>query len=129
MIATLQCVVVDCPDPVALAGFYQRILGGTAEERDPEWVTLRAPDGTRLAFQRAPDHRPPRWPDPERPQQLHLDFDLATRADVERVWPDVESWGAEFLHDSGGTDKGFVVFADPSGHPFCLCYGQASTAP
>ena len=28
MIGTLQCVVLDCPDVVELAQFYQGLLGG-----------------------------------------------------------------------------------------------------
>ncbi|UGY90815.1 VOC family protein [Streptomyces gobiensis] len=124
MIATLQCTVIDCPDPAALARFYAEILGWRVDESDPDWVTLTAAGGQRFAFQRAVDHRPPRWPDPEFPQQFHLDFDVPTRDDVERAREHVLALGASFLHDSGGRRSGFLVFADPAGHPFCLCYGQ-----
>ncbi|WP_326599576.1 VOC family protein [Streptomyces sp. NBC_01803] len=124
MIATLQCTVVDCPDPATLGHFYREILGGELDEGDPTWVTLTSPQGFRLAFQRAPDHKPPRWPDPEHPQQFHLDFDVPERADVERARERVIALGATFLHDSGGEASGFLVFSDPAGHPFCLCYGQ-----
>ncbi|MGK5531401.1 VOC family protein [Streptomyces sp. URMC 129] len=124
MIATLQCTVVDCPDPAGLGRFYREILGWELDESDPEWVTLTSPEGFRLAFQLAPDHRPPRWPDPEHPQQFHLDFDVPRRADVERAREQVTALGATFLHDSGGAHRGHLVFADPAGHPFCLCYGQ-----
>ena len=30
-LATLGVVVLDCPDPRALAGFYAEVLGGTVE--------------------------------------------------------------------------------------------------
>lgn len=126
MIATLQCTVIDCPDPSALGAFYHGILGGDLDTADPSWVDLRAPDGTRIAFQQVPVHRPPRWPDPEHPQQVHLDFEVPTRADVERAHEEVVALGATFLHDSGGERSGFRVFADPAGHPFCLCYGQGA---
>jgi catechol-2,3-dioxygenase len=124
MIATLQATVIDCPDPWVLARFYREILGGEVMRERPPWVTLTTPRGERLAFQYAPDHRPPRWPDPAHPQQFHLDFDVPARADVERARQEVVALGAVFLHDSGGERIGFLVFEDPAGHPFCLCYGQ-----
>ncbi|WP_097228964.1 VOC family protein [Streptomyces zhaozhouensis] len=124
MIASLQCLVVDCPDPTALARFYGEILGSEPDTSRPEWVTLATPDGLRFAFQRAENHRPPAWPDPERPQQMHLDFDVPTLADLPEAEARVLALGATFLHDSGGETSGFRVYADPAGHPFCLCYGQ-----
>lgn len=124
MIAKLQCTVIDCPDPAALAAFYAGILGWRVDDKDPEWVWLTAEDGRRIAFQHAEDHQPPRWPDPARPQQMHLDFDVPTLEDMERAQREVIALGATFLHDSGGERAGFRVYADPAGHPFCLCYGQ-----
>lgn len=124
MIATLQCTVIDCPDPAALARFYAEILGWRVDDSEQTWVTLTAEDGRQFAFQLAEDHQPPRWPDPARPQQMHLDFDVDTREDVERAQEQVLALGAVFLHDSGGERQGFRVFADPAGHPFCLCYRQ-----
>ncbi|ONK15116.1 hypothetical protein STBA_59300 [Streptomyces sp. MP131-18] len=124
VIATLQCTVIDCPSPIALGRFYREILGWKLDGSDPSWVTLTSPGGQRLAFQAAPDHRPPRWPDPEHPQQFHLDFDVPTRDDIDAAHERVIALGATFLHDSGGQTSGFRVFSDPAGHPFCLCYGQ-----
>ncbi|MEU8583496.1 VOC family protein [Streptomyces abikoensis] len=133
MIAKLQCVVVDCPDPLALARFYSAVLGWRvdADDSDPGWVWLTDPaTRQRIAFQRVESaYVPPRWPDPAHPQQMHLDFDVDTRADVERAQREVLALGATFLHDSGGRERGFVVFADPAGHPFCLCYGQQGVVP
>ncbi|GHC55918.1 VOC family protein [Streptomyces cinnamoneus] len=133
MIATLQCTVIDCPDPAALAAFYAAVLGWrvVADDSDPSWVWLADPaTRQRIAFQRVEgDYRPPRWPDPAHPQQMHLDFDVDTREDVERAQEEVLALGASFLHDSGGRERGFRVYADPAGHPFCLCYGQESVVP
>ncbi|MHA7958873.1 VOC family protein [Streptomyces sp. L500] len=133
MIAKLQCVVVDCPDPLALARFYSAVLGWRVDtdDSDPGWVWLTDPaTRQRIAFQRVESaYVPPRWPDPAHPQQMHLDFDVDTRADVERAQREVLALGATFLHDSGGRERGFVVFADPAGHPFCLCYGQQGVVP
>jgi predicted enzyme related to lactoylglutathione lyase len=120
MIAKLQCTVVDCPDPGALGAFYQGILGGELDDSDPAWVWLTLPDGVRFAFQEVLGYRPPRWPDPQYPQQFHLDFDVE---DVDAAQEQVLALGAALLHDSGGRNAGFRVFTDPAGHPFCLCYG------
>lgn len=122
MIADLQCVVLDCPDPVALAEFYRSLLGGTVNRQDrrwalsDDWATLHTPSGLVLAFQRAADHRPPRWPDPDRPQQFHLDFGVP---DLDRAEEQVLALGARVLDDGGG-ERGWRVYADPAGHPFCL---------
>src|SRR5918996_879765 len=67
-------VVIDCPDPEALAGFYSELVGLPITYRSDDWVVVSVTDRTSgVAFQRAPDHRPPAWPDPARPQQFHLD--------------------------------------------------------
>jgi hypothetical protein len=122
MIATLQCVVLDCADVLELAGFHRSLLGGTVNQPDPrwslddDWATLHTGTGLVLAFQRVADHRPPRWPDPERPQQFHLDLGVA---DLDRAHDDVLGLGATLL-DAGDGGRGWRIYADPAGHPFCL---------
>ena len=111
MIGRLHHVVLDCPDPAALAAFYSRLLGLPITYRSDDWVVVAANETTSgLAFQLAPDHRPPSWPDPTVPQQVHLDIMVE---DVAASGPDVLALGAVKLD---GTD----VYADPAGHPFCL---------
>jgi hypothetical protein len=63
---------------------------------------------------------PPRWPDPERPQQLHLDIRVEDVDAAERVVLDL---GAARL--PARDESGFRVFADPVGHPFCLVFERA----
>ncbi|MEU5914011.1 VOC family protein [Micromonospora sp. NPDC047527] len=121
MIGQLRSVVIDCPDPRALAAFYAELLGLPLVEGDTdddEWVVLGGPPGhqPRLAFQRALNLRPPAWPDPERPQQFHLDV---TVDDVEAAEKAALALGARRLPGEG---EGFRVYADPAGHPFCLCW-------
>ncbi|MGH8922168.1 MAG: VOC family protein, partial [Actinomycetes bacterium] len=85
MIGTLECVVLDCPDPRALARFYQELLGGEVDRPDRRWSldeawsTLHLDSGTVLAFQAADDHRPPVWGDPAHPQQSHVDVHVTDR--------------------------------------------------
>ncbi|KAF5997361.1 VOC family protein [Streptomyces sp. WAC00263] len=123
MIAELQCVVLDCPDPLRLAEFYEDLLGGTVNRPDPRWAldeawsTLHTPSGLVLAFQRVPntEYRPPQWPDPAHPQQFHLDFGVP---DLDRAREQVLALGATPLDVSDG--RGWHIYADPAGHPFCL---------
>jgi catechol 2,3-dioxygenase-like lactoylglutathione lyase family enzyme len=111
MIGRLHHVVLDCPDPGALAGFYSRLLGQPITYQSDDWVVVAANDSSSgLAFQLAPDHRRPTRPSPAIPQQFHLDIMVE---DVAASGPLVLALGAEKL---AGED----VYADPAGHPFCL---------
>ena len=63
------------------------------------------------AFQQV-QHRPPRWPDPAYPQQVHIDYDFKDESVRDRV---VQLGGVRLQYMGGG-----LVYADPAGHPFCL---------
>src|SRR5215217_1019168 len=76
MIGKLYSTVIDCPFPEALAQFYEELLGLKRVSTDDDWVVI-GDDRQRIAFQKAPDLREPRWPDPERPQQFHFDVEVA----------------------------------------------------
>ncbi|MDH6220631.1 VOC family protein [Streptomyces pseudovenezuelae] len=117
-IAKLGAVVLDCPDPRALAGFYAEILGGTVEG-EGDWVDLKVPDGQSLSFQEAPGHVPPKWPAPDHSQQFHLDL---TVEDLDAAEAGILALGAKTL-DADDRSRTFRVYADPAGHPFCLCAG------
>jgi catechol 2,3-dioxygenase-like lactoylglutathione lyase family enzyme len=123
VIGKLQCVVLDCPDVLELARFYRSVLGGEVNRPDPRWsldddfATLHMGTGMVLAFQRALDHRPPQWPNPEFPQQFHLDVEVP---DLDEAQEHVLAQGAKLLHVDAG---GWRIFADPAGHPFCLLKG------
>jgi catechol 2,3-dioxygenase-like lactoylglutathione lyase family enzyme len=111
MIGRLHHVIIDAPDPAALAVFWSALLGQPVTYRGDDFVVVAA-DGTSsgLAFQRAPDQRPPTWPDPAVPQQFHLDVMVE---DPDAAAPRVLALGATRL-------DGDHVYADPAGHPFCL---------
>ncbi|MFF0111037.1 VOC family protein [Streptomyces prasinus] len=115
-VAKVGAVVLDCADPRALAGFYAGLVGGTIKEEDG-WVDLQVPGGPVLAFQEAPGHVPPRWPAPDRPQQFHLDL---TVEDLDAAEKEALALGAEPL-ETEDRARTFRVYADPAGHPFCLC--------
>ncbi|ARF55632.1 VOC family protein [Streptomyces gilvosporeus] len=118
----LGVTVLDCPDPRALAAFYAEMLGWRVaeDEDDEEWVEVEGPRGRTLAFQRvAEGYRPPSWPGQERPQQLHLDFDVRP-ADIDEAEAKVIRLGAKLVQPDDGI-RDFRVYLDPAGHPFCLC--------
>lgn len=110
-------VTIDCPDPAALAGFYGELLEWPvpAPAGDAEYVAIDPPGGgTAINFQRAPGFVAPDWPDPAVQQQMH--FDLAVD-DLEAAHERAITLGARLLD----TQAKFRVYADPVGHPFCLC--------
>ena len=111
MIGRMHHLVLDCPDPVGLAAFYSELLGMPVTYTSADWVVVARNDRTSgLAFQLAPDHRRPTWPDLAVPQQFHLDIMVD---DAATAGPRVLALGATKL-------PGDDIYADPAGHPFCL---------
>ncbi|RII15114.1 Glyoxalase-like domain protein [Streptomyces sp. YIM 130001] len=121
-VTKLGAVVLDCPDPRALAEFYAGLLGGTVtrqHDAGDEWHVLVGADGaSTLEFQQAPDHVPPKWPSSDGSQQFHLD--LTVTVDLDTAERHALELGATLL-DRGDPSRTWRVYADPAGHPFCLC--------
>jgi Glyoxalase-like domain len=128
-------VVLDTTDARALAEFYRELLGfdyrpgdeppapGQDDERGRDWLVLRGPAGSALniAFQQVKAVRETTWPDDEIPQQLHLDTTVPTRADLDQQHERALALGARLRLDrSANEDEPLRVYADPSGHPFCI---------
>jgi hypothetical protein len=104
-----------------LAAFYSELVGLPVTYRSDDWVVIATNDtSSGIAFQLAPDHQPPEWPNPERPQQFHLDVMVD---DVEVAEPQVLRLGARRISSESR------VYADPAGHPFCLIPRPAWAAP
>jgi predicted enzyme related to lactoylglutathione lyase len=119
-IATFDLVVLDTPEPQLLADFYCALLGWQITDRDDDWITIRGSAGAGMAFQLAPDHVPPTWPDNSVPQQSHLDV---TVPDLDIAEVQVLAIGARATGEPQQRSS-FRVFLDPAGHPFCLCLHQ-----
>jgi catechol 2,3-dioxygenase-like lactoylglutathione lyase family enzyme len=125
MIGRTHHVVLDCREPRRAATFWSAVLGQPITYDDGSWVVV-APDdrSSGLAFQLAPDHQPPTWPDPAVPQQMHLDVMVEDVAAAEQR---VLALGARPL---GARRDGRVrILADPAGHPFCLIRRPAWAPP
>ena len=117
-VGQLRSVVFDCPRPRELAEFYAELLGAAVgEDEEDDWVVVVDSAGRRLAFQTAPRYRPPRFPDPEASQQIHLDVLVE---DIEEAEPRALAIGAKRVQ-ANDIDH-FRVYTDPVGHTFCLMW-------
>ena len=125
--------VLDCTNARELAEFYRQLLGmryrsgdepptdGTPDDAD--WLVLTDANGLRkLAFQQVDNLPRVTWPESSGvPQQLHLDFTVPSRAQLERQRQRAVDLGAVILLDrSDDPDESLYVFADLAGHPFCI---------
>ncbi|MGV9353818.1 VOC family protein [Streptomyces misionensis] len=117
----LVAITLDCPDPPALAAFYQQATGFAPHpQSDADFAGLDREDGLFIGFQRVDDYRPPRRPGQSVPQQLHLCFEA----------PDLDEAEARLLELRAGKPghqphdaRKARVLTDPAGHPFCICRG------
>jgi catechol 2,3-dioxygenase-like lactoylglutathione lyase family enzyme len=115
-----QVVVFDAADLEAESSFWAGVLDGVVDVED-HWHMVIVDGAPRVGVQLAPDHVPPDWPDGTPPQQIHLDLWVD---DFETAHDRVMSLGARVLRPAAGGDSpdDFQVYADPAGHPFCLCW-------
>lgn len=107
-------VVLDAEDHEALAAFYSELLGLEVTSQGPDRIEIGDGTDTPLGFAKVARHTRPTWPKPTYPQHMHLDIgidDPQTLATAERL-------GAVRLPAVGGSCP---VYADPAGHPICLC--------
>lgn len=121
----LAAFAIDCPEPRRLAEFYGRLLGWEIDEAetDDDWVELADPaGGAPLAFQRDPGYRPPSWPSRDVPQMMHLDVRVTTLDEGHRRA--LEAGARQLPQPADQQDAKFRVYADPDGHPFCMCACQ-----
>jgi predicted enzyme related to lactoylglutathione lyase len=117
-IGWIREIVLNAPDPSALATFWSDLVGGTPVEWYDGWVTLEPPPhGQRLSFQRAPrvdatDSR--------------VHFDVLVD-DLDAAHQRVIDAGGDYLEerwsprpDEHGEAVRWRVYRDPAGHAFCL---------
>ena len=117
MIGRLGEVVVDCHDPMALAEFWQRVLGGYVVRQSHEWVALEPPHGVTVSFQLVPEAKSVK-------NRVHLDVDVHDLAEAIAA---AEAIGAtrqgDIVYDELG---GFQVMLDPEGNEFCFVDGPTA---
>ncbi len=123
---------IDTTDARGLAEFYRELLGLQyrpgdeppidGSEDDDSWLVLVDGDGKRkVAVQRVDTLPRSTWPSHEVPMQMHLDFSVSSRAELERQKERALALGATIVLDrTDDEDEPLYVLADPAGHPFCL---------
>jgi len=115
---TLTAIVLDAPDPRALAAFCQRLLGWAIGQDEPDWVTLRPPDGgPGLSFQTETAYVKPTWPAGPGDQQMMMHLDIEVD-DLEAAGAQAIAAGATLAEYQPQDDV--RVYLDPAGHPFDL---------
>ena len=114
-VMALYAVTIDAPDASGLARFYAELTGMEVTYDGPEGALVTGGDRN-LMFQQVADATAPRWPDPEHPQQAHLDLMVE---DLDTGEARAVELGATRLAAGG---ERFRVFTDPAGHPFCLIH-------
>ena len=116
-----RIVVFDAAELAAESRFWAGVLGGNVEAED-DWHMVFVEGKPVVGVQLAPNHVIPEWPDGA-PQQIHLDLWVD---DIEAGHREVMSHGAKLLKpaEDVAPDAGdnYQVYADPAGHPFCLCW-------
>ena len=120
-----QVVVLDAADLPSVSRFWAGVLGGSVDAED-DWHMVQDGEGTpRIGVQLAPNHVRPDWPDGAQQQQVHLDLWVT---DLEAAHDEVIGLGATLLQEDPDltAEEGFQVYADPAGHPFCLCWHRTA---
>ena len=133
---TLAQVVLDTTDARGLAEFYRQLLGleyrpgdepppeGAPDPQGREWLALRRNGESVIAFQPVAQLPRATWPEGEHPQMLHLDLTVPDTDELEVQHRQALALGATLLLDrSTDDDEPLYVYADPSGHPFCIFVG------
>jgi catechol 2,3-dioxygenase-like lactoylglutathione lyase family enzyme len=111
-------IVLDSPDPHALADFYRRLLGWMTIQDEPDWVKLENPaGGPGLSFQLEANYVRPTWPSRTHDQQMQLHLDIHVD-DLDEAGEHARQAGATLAEHQPQDDV--RVHLDPAGHPFCL---------
>lgn len=118
---------LDSSNPIALAEFYERLLGwpivrreGPRPGRSPTdgWAMLGSPDGDmKIEFQWEPHHHPPTWPSQEGEATIMMHLDIGV-ADLESGVRWATEQGARLADQQPQEDVRVMI--DLDGHPFCL---------
>lgn len=118
-VGRLQSVIVDCPDAKSLAEFYRDLLGWKIDyagyEEGDGFASMTDGGPIKLCVQEVANYQRPQWPDQSQPQQFHLDVEVD---DLEAAEQAATALGAARAEVQPG--KGYRVYLDPAGHPFCL---------
>ena len=113
----IQCLDIDCADPIALGRWWAEVLGWRITHEADDETVLEPPAGSPedgvvpdLLFLKVPDPKSVK-------NRLHLDLRPSDQAaEVERLL----TMGASEVSIGQGEDASWVVMADPEGNEFCV---------
>jgi hypothetical protein len=108
------CVVMDCADPAALAGFWELAAGWKRASAGQNGISLRAPEGVGpyLTLLKVPDAKTVK-------NRIHLDVAPYQGEDLSEAVSILRAAGATPI-DIGQHDVPWQVLADPEGNEFCV---------
>ena len=113
-------MVLEARDGVALARFYESLLGWPILKQEPGEAAIGVPGtSSYLAFQSSPGYVPPVWPAADGRQQMMMHIDIAVD-DLAGATADAVDLGATLAEFQPQDDV--RVLLDPAGHPFCLYF-------
>jgi glyoxalase superfamily protein len=112
-----DCICIDSTDPATLASWWAELLGWRITSEEDDEVVLEPPAGTPadgispdIMFARVPEAKTVK-------DRIHIDLRPDNHAaEVARA----EAMGARRVDVGQGTDKTWVVLADPEGNEFCI---------
>ena len=116
-IAMLKMVTIDSAEAEKDAAFWSAVLGWEITYAGDGYAMVAGPDHN-LGFGTVPDFEPPQWPNPRGSKQFHFDLAVDDLSVAEQQLVDLGATRPD--HQPGG-DR-WLVFLDPSGHPFCLTH-------
>lgn len=113
--AEIAAINLDCDEPVALAKFWARLVGGAVVVESPDFCAVQA-GPVIIGAIRIESYRRPTWPHGDLPQQMHLDLRVD---DLESASAEAIRLGAVDGPEQFSPERSRVLL-DPAGHPFCL---------
>lgn len=114
----LSTVNIGTPDVIALARFYERLLGWRIERESADEAIIRDPaGGVSLSCQLEEGYVRPVWPAGPGDQQMQVHLEIAVR-DLAAAVAHALACGATLADFQPQDDV--RVCLDPVGHPFCL---------
>ena len=110
-IGALHEFVFDCPNPEALARFWQALIGGEVDVEGDDWATLDGEDdGFFFGFQRSGDRK-----NGKNQVRLHVEVDQLEPAIDQAEQLGARKLGGVVEDDETGT---YQEMADPAGNEF-----------
>ncbi|PZS34380.1 MAG: glyoxalase [Pseudonocardiales bacterium] len=114
----LSVVAVDCAEPLALAGFWAALLGGTVEPDASGDATVHGPEGTTIDFGRVPEGKTVK-------NRVHLDLRCTEFDDAVDIALRLGATLADDIYAGGS----WQVLRDPEGNEFCILRPRAENSP